>query len=92
MTLEQRIQQLIDQTATKITNYGAEINEIEARRRELVAVIQDLKTLLTPIENETKSKPTTSRGSNRNGSSDPRPARTARTLDKRLRAAGYKKP
>jgi hypothetical protein len=30
MTLEQRIQQLIDQTATKIVNYGAEINEIEA--------------------------------------------------------------
>ncbi len=48
MTLEQRIQQLIDQTATKIVNYGAEINEIEARRRELVAVIQDLKLLLNP--------------------------------------------
>lgn len=51
MTLEQRIQQLIDQIATKIVNYGAEINEIEARRRELVAMIQDLKALLnTPTE------------------------------------------
>ena len=92
MTLEQRIQQLIDQTATKIVNYGAEINEIEARQRELVAVIQDLKTLLTPIENEPKTKPTTSRGSNRNGSRNPRPTSPARTLDKRLLAAGYKKP
>ena len=63
MTLEQRIQQLIDQTATKIVNYGAEINAIEARRRELAVVAQDLKTLLTPIENEPKTKPTTSRGS-----------------------------
>lgn len=56
MTLEQRIQQLIDAIAMRITNYGAEINEIEARRRELVAVIQELKTLLTPIENEQQAK------------------------------------
>ena len=54
-TLEQ-LKVLIEELKTRIVNYGSEMNEIEARRRELAEVVGRLEKITQEPETEPKAK------------------------------------
>ncbi len=45
MNQAEQLKAYIEELKTRITNYGAEINEIEARRRELATVVVRLEVI-----------------------------------------------
>lgn len=53
MNQTEQLKAYIEELKTRITNYGAEINEIEARRRELATVVVRLEVITQePNQNE----------------------------------------